>query len=282
MDVRVHEDRAGFAAAVGPMYAADPVRHTLAISVIARLLHDPTVEPVMLTVHRDGELHGAAFRTPPWPLIVSGLPIDAAPAVAAVLASVDPGMPSVNGPREPAEGFARAWAEHTGANLRETLAGRLYELGDLTVPTAPGAGRPATPDDVALLVGWRGAFEIEAHGHDRVRDRAEEIIRQGFARGDRHELWVHDGEVVSWAHVSAPTDGMSRIAPVYTPPGYRGRGYGSAVTAAVSGWARDAGAEHVLLFTDLANPTSNSIYQKIGYRPVSDMCEIEFTPARDA
>ena len=72
---------------------------------------------------------------------------------------------------------------------------------------------------------------------------------------------------------------MSRVGPVYTPPALRGRGYGSAVTAAVSAWARDAGADHVLLFTDLANPTSNSIYQKIGYRPVHDTCELEFTPA---
>ena len=66
-------------------------------------------------------------------------------------------------------------------------------------------------------------------------------------------------------------------APVYTPPEHRGTGYGSAVTAAVSQHALDAGARDVILFTDLANPTSNSIYQKIGYRPVYDSTELEFT-----
>jgi predicted GNAT family acetyltransferase len=279
MDVRAHDDRDRFAAAVGAMYSADPVRHTLAISVIARFFPDPAADPVMFTVHRGGELYGAAFRTPPWPLIISGLPVDAAPATAELLAAVDPDVPGVNGPRELAEGFARAWAEHTGAGLREAMAGRLYELGDLVVPTAPGSNRPATADDVPLLVGWRKDFQIEALGHDREHGRGEQIIRGALDRGERQELWEHEGEVVSWAHAGVPTDGMSRIGPVYTPPGKRGRGYGSAVTAAVSGWAREAGARHVLLFTDLANPTSNSIYQKIGYRPVSDICEIEFTPA---
>ena len=70
---------------------------------------------------------------------------------------------------------------------------------------------------------------------------------------------------------------MSRVAPVYTPPEHRANGYGSAVTAAVSQHVMNAGATSVVLFTDLANPTSNSIYQKIGYRPVYDSTELEFT-----
>jgi predicted GNAT family acetyltransferase len=64
--------------------------------------------------------------------------------------------------------------------------------------------------------------------------------------------------------------GMARITPVYTPPEHRGRGYGAAVTLAVSRAAQEAGAAHVLLFTDLTNSTSNRLYQRIGYRPVSD------------
>jgi GNAT superfamily N-acetyltransferase len=278
MDVRTYDDPANFEAAVGGLYSADPVRHTLAISVIVRFLHDPGIEPTMLTVHRDGELYGATFRTPPWPLIASGLPVDAGPAVAEVLTDLDPAVPGVNGPRELAEGFARAWAEHTGDRVHEAMAGRLYELGDLSEPTVPGSGRAATLDDLEVVVRWRLAFQQEAMGHVRTLERAEEMVRQGLARGDLHLLWEHDGEAVSYAHVGVPTDGMSRVGPVYTPPEQRGRGYGSAVTAAASQWARDAGAKHVLLFTDLANPTSNSIYQKLGYRPLFDTCELEFTP----
>jgi predicted GNAT family acetyltransferase len=282
MDARVHEDRAGFAAMAGELFAADPVQHTVPITVIASVLHQPETDPVMITVHRGGELYAAAFRTPPWPLIVSGLPEDAARAVADALVPVDPELPGVTGPRERAEAFGRAWAETTGADVREAMAGRLYELGELLVPKVPGSGRAATEDDLPLLGRWRRAFQTEALGHEREVDRAEEIIRRSMARGERHHVWEDGGELVSWAHASAPLEGMSRVGPVYTPPERRGRGYGSAVTAAVSGWAREAGARHVLLFTDLANPTSNSIYQQIGYRAVSDTCELEFTDPEDA
>lgn len=279
MDVRLHDDPGEFRAAVGSLYSVDPVRHTLAITVMARFLDDPHISPVMLTVHEDGALRGAALRTPPWPLVISGVPTDIAAPVVAALADVDPEMPGVNGPRELAEAFAEAWAAHTGAHLDEAMAGRLYELDELRPPTVPGRVRAATVADLPLLVRWRQAFQTEALGHGRGGDRIEEMLRLGLDRGERFTLWERDGETVSLAHAGLPIDGMSRVGPVYTPPDLRGHGYGSAVTAAVSGWARDAGAEHVLLFTDLANPTSNSIYQKIGYRPVFDTCEIEFTPA---
>jgi predicted GNAT family acetyltransferase len=68
-----------------------------------------------------------------------------------------------------------------------------------------------------------------------------------------------------------------RVAPVYTPPGLRGHGYAGAATAAVSQAALDAGADEVLLFTDLANPTSNALYQRLGYRPVDDRTVVIFT-----
>ncbi|MFG3505834.1 GNAT family N-acetyltransferase [Streptomyces sp. NPDC047821] len=71
--------------------------------------------------------------------------------------------------------------------------------------------------------------------------------------------------------------GQARVAPVYTPPALRGRGYAGAVTAAVSRAARDAGARQVLLFADVANPTSTALYQRIGYRPVADHVDIAFT-----
>lgn len=98
-------------------------------------------------------------------------------------------------------------------------------------------------------------------------------------RMNQNELvvWEHEGEVVSLAGFSTPIDGMSRIGPVYTPPRHRGRGYGSAVTHAATVAAQQAGAAEVVLFTDLANPTSNSIYQNLGYRPVSDYTTVFYT-----
>jgi predicted GNAT family acetyltransferase len=89
-------------------------------------------------------------------------------------------------------------------------------------------------------------------------------------------LWLDpSGAPVSLARRQAEARGAARIGPVYTPPGLRGRGYGSAVTAAATREVLDGGAVPVL-FTDLGNPTSNAIYQQLGYRPVSDHLLIKF------
>jgi predicted GNAT family acetyltransferase len=78
------------------------------------------------------------------------------------------------------------------------------------------------------------------------------------------------------AAVTAPAAGVARVGPVYTPPAHRRRGHGSAVTAAATTAAIAGGAEDVVLYTDLANATSNAIYQAIGYRPDHDAEERAF------
>jgi predicted GNAT family acetyltransferase len=72
--------------------------------------------------------------------------------------------------------------------------------------------------------------------------------------------------------------GVVRVAGVYTAPAHRQRGYGGAVTAVATQAALDAGASAVVLFTDLANPTSNALYQRLGYRPVADRVLLRLTP----
>jgi predicted GNAT family acetyltransferase len=79
------------------------------------------------------------------------------------------------------------------------------------------------------------------------------------------------------AMLRAPAFGFSRIGPVFTPQGHRDNGYGSAVTAAAAELAHRSGTPDVVLFADLANPTSNAIYQRIGFQPVADSVRIGFT-----
>jgi predicted GNAT family acetyltransferase len=114
---------------------------------------------------------------------------------------------------------------------------------------------------------WFGAFLSESHtlAHPDIGKAVDERVGYGGMT-----LWEADGVPVSMAGVTRQVAGMIRVAPVYTPPGYRRRGYAGAVTAAVTQAALDAGAGEVLLFTDLANPTSNALYQRLGYHPVED------------
>jgi RimJ/RimL family protein N-acetyltransferase len=281
MEIRLHDDLAAFAELAAPLLHADPVRHTVAVTVLAARLRPGAPQDVrtLLTVHDAGGVCGAALRVGGWPLIASALPVEAAASAAKVLASLDGGAPpAVIGPVANAEAFAGAWCAHTGAVARVRMRQRQFALDELRPPVGvPGAPRLATLDDVELLVRWQHDFVTEAapQGWPRPENPGELIARQ-IRHGQGNVLWELGGEPVALAVASAPVVGMSRVAPVWTPPHHRGRGFGSAATAAVSRWALDAGARHVVLFTDLANPVSNSIYPKVGYRPVLDAVELAF------
>jgi GNAT superfamily N-acetyltransferase len=280
MEARIHEDLREFWDIAGPLYLADPVRHTVALTATRRVLEtsDPRdIPPVLLTVWDSGRLVAAALRTPPWPLAVSGLTEDTMEPAAAALLEVDPDLPRVFGPRDVAVPFAEAWAKLTGTTINESMAGRLYRLGRLEPPSVPGEARSVTSEaDIARAAGYRDDFELEAVGFLRQPGTAVSDVRRSMAVGNAHQFWEVDGRVVAYAAVGTPINGMSRLGPVYTEPEERGHGYGSAITASLSQWALDAGAENVVLFADLANPTSNAIYQRIGYRPVYDTADLEF------
>lgn len=287
MKVISHSTVTDFWQAAGPLFAADPVRHTVAMTVIARLLAGGRygeARSIFLTVHDGADVIGAAFCTPPFPIGVSALPARAAAAVADYLVANGIVASGASGMRPEVEAFAAAWAERTGATRNSHMDQRLYRLGQLAPPTEvdgePAMGRS---DDIGLLADWQAAFRYEAghHGGDRwPTERIGNQIRDTLAAGGAYLLWRADGRPVSLAAASVPRNGMSRIGPVYTPEEFRGRGYGSAVTAAASQWAMDKGADHVVLFTDLSNPVSNSIYQRIGFVPVADALAVTFTPVR--
>ncbi len=117
---------------------------------------------------------------------------------------------------------------------------------------------------------------LEALGPDEdVSDVASFADRWLTGDGRWMYLWDDDGPV-SMCGASGETPNGIRVAPVYTPPGLRGRGYASACVAAVTQAQFDRGRRFCFLYTDLANPTSNKIYQAIGYEPVCDVDEYRF------
>lgn len=276
--VTVHANLAHFWAATRAFFTADPVRHTVALTAITSRLRDPIEAPsVLLSVQENDEVKGAALQTPPRPLIGSGIPVDLAELFAEALFPIAPELPGVNGSREVAEAFAGAWAARTGRVVEERMAMRLHRLEALLVPDVPGRVRFADDGDVELLCRWRRGFVVEAMGDVVVPVTAQDEVRQGMASGDGYAIWEVDGEPVSWAVANRPVQDMSRIGPVYTPPEHRRHGYAAAVTAVVSQWARRNGAAEVLLYTDVANPTSNAVYRRIGFVPVLEATELAFT-----
>jgi predicted GNAT family acetyltransferase len=274
MDAVVHTTLASFDAATHDRLAADPVRNTVALTSLDRIRRLPaTAEPpILITFHDNGEVVGSLIRTPPWPYQAADLPVAAAAFAVQVAGEIDQDAPGVTGPQQRSHAFATAYAEATGTTFTESLATRQYRLGTLAPPTVPGSGRMATEADVELLVAWRKAFTAEAVP-EAPHEQSAEVMLNSLRLGNGHALWEVDGTPVAWAAASIPQAGMTRIGPVYTPPNHRRHGYGAAVSAMASQWALDQGAAEVLLFADLSNPISNSIYQRIGYQPLDDWAE---------
>ena len=218
---------------------------------------------------------GAAFlHTPPFPAALTGMTADVAAELAHALASRGRVLSGVNADHPVASAFAAAWHELTGDAVEESMRSRLYQLGELRPPEAfpPGQARLAGRADRDLLIDWCQAFHDEARsGPDNLDDMVDDRLSyQGFT------LWEQDDQPVSLAGLSRQVAGQVRVGPVYTPPAHRGHGYGGAVTWTVSQAARRAGVAQVLLFTDLANPTSNALYQRLGYQPVADRLVLAF------
>jgi predicted GNAT family acetyltransferase len=269
-DLEVFLDRAG------SFLCSEPALHTVQLTVTDALgrwgpaAYGPEPPHFAWLTDRDGTVRATALRTPPYELNLTPTTPEAADALAARLAGVGHALPGVNGPADTAADFAAAWERRTGATAQLTTNQRLYRLGTLTPPepAPPGRARLATGDDHGLVAQWYAEFSAadgrRAH-HDPDRWAEGRLAHGGIT------FWeTPDGTPVAMVGATPKVAGQIRVAPVYTPPALRGRGYASGATAAVSRAALTAGADEVLLFTDLANPTSNALYQRIGYRPVRD------------
>jgi len=280
MEVVPRADAREFARLARPLLDPDPVRHTSLLTVLNAVSHGAFVPVAMLTVHDGGAVVGALLRTDGWPALVSGVPPRWAPAVVEALLEIGTDAVGALGPVPEAEAFASAWTARTGTSVKEELRLRLFALGELRPPDGvPGTVRCVGPDDAGVdrLAAWREAFEVELDGDWHQEHTPREQVLRALMSGTGELLWEVDGEPVAQATARAVTAGMSRIGPVYTAPEHRGRGY-AAVTAAASRWALDRGARHVLLYTDLANPTTNRLYPRLGYRPRYDALELRFVP----
>ena len=278
MHVRFHPSAADFAAVAAPVYHRDPVLHTVELSLLRGGPLPGRGAPLLVTVWGSAGLVGATMATPPFPLLCNGLPAPAIPVVAGELHSWNVRLSGVRGRRPVALDFSQRWSAHTGCPQTIHTEERLYRLGALDVPArVRGTARLSEPGDTELLIDWQCAFAAEAFGDTPDRSQAAAALQSAAAGGAVHLLWTVDGAPVSLATVRRPAVGVSRIGPVFTPVAQRGHGYGSAVTAAACRWAASAGASEVVLFTDLANPTSNAVYQRIGFQPVVDTVHVSFS-----
>ena len=275
----VLDDAAEFLRAAESLLLPNEARENLIFGITGSIVADPGRYPErrFWVVAEDDEPVAAAMRTPPFNLVLAEPRDDA--ALAALVEGIDQPLPGVVGSRRAAEEFTRLWVERRGVAARVQRLQGVYALDTVqAVPPAPGAGREATQDDRPLLLEWSQAFGEEVlDENDPGRVEAVNMVDHRLGADDGgFLLWEDGGEPVSAAGWGGPTPNGIRIGPVYTPPALRGRGYATALTAELSQRLLDQGRRFCFLFTDLANPTSNAIYERIGYVRVGESAMIAF------
>jgi hypothetical protein len=286
VEVRRFDDPAAFFAHAAPFLERREAENNLILGLRGRLERDRRAfgdeDPYLAVAEDGGEVVAVAFRTPPhsFGLAASERP-DAVDAFADDVGGMK--LPGVLGPNALAERFADRWRERAGVRAWLALAERIYEAREAFPPSGiPGLCRDYRPDDHDHAAAWMEAFVAEAlPGAPPGRDEggAAFVARRVADADGGLVVWEDDGAPVSIAGFGSPTPNGIRIGPVYTPPELRGRGYASALVGELTAQLLAGERSLCFLFTDLANPTSNSIYQRVGYRPVADVCDWRFGSA---
>ena len=267
MGIRQVPEHGDIAAVLERRLALDPVRNTVVGSALRSLATDAWC--VAGTGPSDGAVAVRSDRIYPVLLTDGWHPDDLADLTRLVAA-----VPALNGASGAIEPVA-AVAGGAGLPVVQRVGQRLFRIDRLVEPQGvPGQAVVAGPTERELLLRFGAAFAAEISGPSVV---TESWVARVMSGEDRAWLWRDGGRFVSVAGRRPVVAGSARIGPVYTPPECRGRGYAAAVTAAAT---RDILGEAAVpvLFTDLANPTSNGVYQRLGYYAVADYAAVTFAP----
>ncbi|HET6569557.1 MAG TPA: GNAT family N-acetyltransferase [Rhodothermales bacterium] len=274
--VRRHSDPAAFLQRAEAWLLQAEAEHNLILGLARSLIRstDGYEQPIYLaSLEEGGEVVGCAFRTPPYKMGLTRMPAEALPVLVRDVAGVYESLPAVLGPEREGRAFAERWSAETGVSFRRGMDQRIYQLTSVTMPEPMPGGRlrPAEPEDEATMSEWMRSFSEDA----RIRVADPDHKAQDMTAEQRLFLW-DDGRPVSMAGWSGRTVHGARIVYVYTPDAFRRHGYATAAVAVLSRQLLDSGLKMCYLYTDLSNPTSNAIYAKIGYAPVSDVVDYVF------
>jgi uncharacterized protein len=288
------DDPHEFLARAGSFLEAHEAANSLPFGISDTLIRSQEIFPThyFALVQEDEHILLASLMTPPYNLIISYIPDtealgekleQALDLLARDVQTSYSALPGVMGQTGVAERFARRWQALSGQSYNLLFHERAFKLSSVRpMAPPPGALVRATAADRDLLVRWTLDFGEEALGDSNLAE-AERTVDARLGDGDPQArglyLWV-DGAPVSMAGYTGPTPHGIRVGPVYTPPELRGRGYASALVARMSQALLDGGRSFCFLFTNLANPTANHIYEEIGYEAVVDMDVYTFTSQR--
>lgn len=267
-----------------PFLGAREAEHNLLLGVIRGVQIGEYTEhsPYLGCIEADNRVIAVIVRTPPHHVLLSLMdtPHNIIPLIVEDMRHEYVSLSGVSGAKFDARLFAETWEAATGQPFWLSAKQRIYKLTQVTFPQhMAGELRWATEADFDMLVNWYIGFIIDAGLTITTPDRAQSVVRR-YLDADPKErrlaIWQVDGVPVSMSGYMGSTPNGMRVGAVYTPAEHRKKGYASACVAHLSQHILDMGKQFCFLFTDLANPTSNHIYQTIGYLPISHVDEYRF------
>ena len=291
MELRFYDDPGEFLDVAGYYLAEQPVLSTVMASVASRIRDQrsagvpwPRDVPCWFAAFvDDGLVVAAAMRTAPfgeYPAYLMPMSDDAAVLLARTLLVRDEPVLGANGALPAVQVFCEEMALATDKQATVGQHTRLFELRELKEPAeVPGHLRRARTDEQEIIAEWYQAFMADADEqagrpvgsspHEAVEP---EEMRRRIESGQVF-VWEVDGVALHVTAATLPAFGVSRVGPVYTPKEHRGHGYASRAVYEVSKQLLDSGSR-ACLFTDQANPTSNKIYEALGYERLVDMANL--------
>jgi predicted GNAT family acetyltransferase len=251
-------------------------KNCLLLGILEGMESNPGRYPIAYfwAVTENDKVVGAAGMTPPFPLGMTAMPPEGLALLRDTINEISHQPTQVNGPNEIPLEFKNLWTNSERSQVKSPkMAQKIFQLTEVLPPRKTnGHMRVATENDLELLIDWNISFAQDcglSYDPSSAKSSAKDDAIRAINRKTRY-LWCIDGEPVAMTSADGKTPRGIRISWVYTPNKFRGRGYASAVVAELSQKMLDEGRDFCFLYTDLANPTSNSIYQKIGYKPVGD------------
>lgn len=257
-----------------PLLYRDEATNSLMLGIcenIARLRKTLPSTPLLVRVLQGDRTVTAAVQTSTRNVVLTHARDEELNLLARHMRNIGANFPGVVGPAREAETFATIWSDLAGKKVELAMRQRIYKIEHVRLPDTAGHLQLAEADDSELIAEWMVAFAEESlplHEQKPIAERRPDAAR--VIENRSAYFWMFDNKPVAMAHISRRTQHGASLNAVYTPRHLRKNGFASAVVAHLSQATLDAGKQFCVLYTDLANPTSNKIYQDIGYQEVSD------------
>ena len=283
MNVEFYEDINEFIDFIFPFLLNNEAENNLLFMILNTLKENISrygdSKPYLITVSDNDEIKLVSIRTPPYNQLISYTDeLNTIDFMIEALFKKNVDLPGVLGFKQGAEKFVKLWCEKKGLKAQLVRNERVYKLIDVAEETIGNRTFiEGTEVNQTIILEWAEEMILEAGLMTEAEQMSRTLnqIKQDI-KDQKIFLLLDNNEPVSMARNAGKTPNGNLINFVYTPPHLRRNGYATECVAKLSMQLLEEGNKYCFLFTDLANSISNSIYQKIGYRPVIDLDQFNF------